>query len=691
MASSRRTAERLSTHTDTSSPLLQAALDYAARGWPVFPCAPGGKQPLISKSRGGNGLHDAITDLIQITNWWASTPDANIGLRTGVIFDVLDIDGDEGAASIVAACEQKDWQLPTGPWSNTGGGGTHILFAPTGSGNRAGILPKVDWRGNGGYIIAPPSVHPSGLRYEWAADGGPDLALETVPAWLAEILCPPQIADRPAGPVKFLPLSAGEGTPYGLQALDRELDELARSLPGTRNDSLNAAAFNLYQLVAGGELREATVTERLRTVALSIGLPEREATTTIGSARGKGMQRPRSAPELTVIDGGRHKPTPSPHASAPDEETVEPEHKILDIITAAELVHQVETAPPVGWLVRSLFPADAHGVLAAEQKAGKTWANLDLVVSVASGTPWLDHLPVETQGPVLVFLGEGGMRKMKRRLDAICDARGLRLADLPIRFCFRVPHLTAVAHLAALSEEVEEHRPALVVIDPLYLAARGAKASQLNEMGEHLENVQRVAQSHGAALIIIHHWNKTGEGKGAKRMTGTGGAEWGRVLISMSIRTKSTDKTTRATTAILDLEFEGDEIPETEIRFRRTIWSDDPDDLAAPMHYEVDPVDRDEDDPVDSAHPGLSPAARRVLASLVAANTWQTVRDIGDTLAKTGIPLKSRTIQTALKELDAEGLAHGWGSAGKTFSWCATESTDDLGRPVHTLTEPGAK
>lgn len=344
-----------------------------------------------------------------------------------------------------------------------------------------------------------------------------------------------------------------------------------------------------------------------------------------------------------------------------------PVNPFLEIQWAHEHAMEVDSQPPIGWLIRGIWPADAHGVLAAEQKAGKTWANLDLAVSVASGTPWMGVFGVDTTGPVLLFLGEGGKRKMLRRLRAICEQRGIRYEDLPIRVCFKVPHLTSEMHLAAIAEEVEATRPALVVIDPLYLAARGAKTSQLNEMGEHLENVQHVAMRHGAALAIIHHWNKTGEGKGAKRMTGAGGAEWGRVLVSVGVVTKHTDKVTRETSVVLEWDFEGDEIADSTLRIRRRVWSDDPDDLAAPMHYELDVIEPDADE--EQEYPNLSGSSRRVVKVLAGTEDWLTVTEIGDVVAEQGHPLKKRTIQMALKEAHEAGLVTPSGDAGSAYKW----------------------
>jgi hypothetical protein len=141
----------------------------------------------------------------------------------------------------------------------------------------------------------------------------------------------------------------------------------------------------------------------------------------------------------------------------------------------AAVLARVQAAGPPAWLIQGLWPRDAYGVFAAEDKAGKTWAILDLAVSVAAGVPWLGHVGCPPAGPVLVFLGEGGERAMVRRLRAICAHKHLDLEELAarrlLRLCFRVPKLTSGEELQAVAGELHEHPTALVVLDPLYLAS----------------------------------------------------------------------------------------------------------------------------------------------------------------------------------------------------------------------------
>jgi AAA domain len=150
------------------------------------------------------------------------------------------------------------------------------------------------------------------------------------------------------------------------------------------------------------------------------------------------------------------------------------------------VLDRVDDAGPPGWLIEGLWPSDAYGVLAAEDKAGKTWAILDLAVSVAAGRPWLGAYPCPQAGRVLVFLGQGNQRAIVRRLRAICAHKHLQVQELAarIRLCFRVPRLTSGADLTAVAGELAAAPAALVIVDPLYLAVGVAGAgADLYAMG----------------------------------------------------------------------------------------------------------------------------------------------------------------------------------------------------------------
>ncbi|MBJ3774336.1 bifunctional DNA primase/polymerase [Acuticoccus mangrovi] len=179
------------------SALLTAALALAERGWPVFPCNPAadkakGKQPLIAK-----GFKGASTDPDTIRTWWREHPDALIGLSTGRDLGafVVDLDPREDDCETLwrRLEEHIGAELGEPVVAITQSGGWHLYFAwpdlPQGAklGNRGGLIPHVDVRGAGGYVIALPSVMSDGRTYTWRrrADGERGLTAPPAPSLTA--------------------------------------------------------------------------------------------------------------------------------------------------------------------------------------------------------------------------------------------------------------------------------------------------------------------------------------------------------------------------------------------------------------------------------------------------------------------------------------------------------------------------
>jgi hypothetical protein len=159
----------------TDNPLLTAALQYAERGWPVFPLRPNSKQPATA-----HGFHDSTTDAAQIAAWWAKWPAANIGLPTAGML-VVDIDGAD-----------NPWpngrDMGNGPHAVTPRGGSHWLYRFDGHRNTTSLLAMmVDTRGDGGYIVVAPSVV-DGVPYRWLCDIGHPAGLPTPPRWITDAL-----------------------------------------------------------------------------------------------------------------------------------------------------------------------------------------------------------------------------------------------------------------------------------------------------------------------------------------------------------------------------------------------------------------------------------------------------------------------------------------------------------------------
>jgi hypothetical protein len=302
----------------------RAAEVYAAFGYPVLPCfepAPGGgctcraaaachrpgKHPRLKARRPGRGgVHEASTDPATVRGWWQRWPRANVALRTGDRFDVADVDGPQGVEALRAILHYAGGPLGTGPLARSGGGGWHLLFAPTGAGSPGAVLPGVDWRGQGGYVLVAPSVHPSGRRYRWVRPLG--LALPEAPDTLRTLLAPPARPGTPRGGGAGVRVVGGG---YGRAALRSECARLAATPPGEhgrkgRNHALYLAAFRLGRLAAAGHLDPGEITATLTDLARQLGLGEREIGPTIASGLRNGAAHPRpDLPEPARQEGGR--------------------------------------------------------------------------------------------------------------------------------------------------------------------------------------------------------------------------------------------------------------------------------------------------------------------------------------------------------------------------------------------------
>jgi hypothetical protein len=304
--------------------LRDAAVGYASRGIPVLPlhyplprrtglhpvacdpqaaavragcscqdpgCGQVGKHPLGSLVP--HGVRDATCNRARILAWWTRNPQANIGLATGHRFDVLDVDGPTGAQAVreLAASHGLD---SSGPLVRTGGGGWHFYLAPTDLGNiQPQGLAHVDWRGRGGYVVAPPSRHASGQLYQWAAGRDLDIPPGPVPAVLLERLQHRQ-RQQPTGLVQ-LRTGNGLGDRYARTALAEELARVAAAPVGQRNRQLWESTRNLYNLVATGALDSREVDQALLDAAERCGLlaeEPRQTRRTLASGRQVGLAHP---------------------------------------------------------------------------------------------------------------------------------------------------------------------------------------------------------------------------------------------------------------------------------------------------------------------------------------------------------------------------------------------------------------
>ena len=186
-----------------TSPCCAAAHQYAARGWRVLPIKPGTKRPIPNRWQ-----QLSTTNPDQIDRWWRDHPDAGVGIATGQGLCVIDIDDHDtdGWAAWANLCDQHGQDpVPDTVIACTGGGGHHLLYhVPAGtkiSNGAATRLPAgIDVRGDGGQIVAPPTIHTSGAAYGWAEGHSPDeTTVADMPQWLLDLLAGPTAPGTPRG------------------------------------------------------------------------------------------------------------------------------------------------------------------------------------------------------------------------------------------------------------------------------------------------------------------------------------------------------------------------------------------------------------------------------------------------------------------------------------------------------------
>jgi hypothetical protein len=176
--------------------VIRAALAYARKGLHVFPLWPGTKKP-----RTAHGYKDASVDPFVITGWWGSEPELNIAVATGAASGVFVVDIDDiDAEGELRNLEARNGTLPSTVESITGRG-RHIWFRHPGvpiKNTASVIASKIDSRGDGGFVVVPPSLHPSGKRYSWSVDSAK--AFAPAPDWLIEKIATPTIGSGRAAP-----------------------------------------------------------------------------------------------------------------------------------------------------------------------------------------------------------------------------------------------------------------------------------------------------------------------------------------------------------------------------------------------------------------------------------------------------------------------------------------------------------
>lgn len=517
---------------------LDAAMQYAAMGWHLFPvhtwvgtkcscgnldCSSPAKHPRIKAWQNA-----ATTDPDQLRAWWAAWPDANIGLATGETSGVfvLDVDDQRQAEQYLA----ERGAIPPSLVARTGGGGYHIFLKHPGwrVRNKVKGLPGMDIRGDGGYVVLAPSHHANGKEYEWVHGPGEREVAAGMP-WLLEWLATPE-RQEPAQPQTNGNGNAARNMAYGKAALVAEIAKVRGAGPGERNDTLNSSAFSLFQLVAGGCLGEADVVMELIDAARAVGLEPGEYRATIESARRAGLAEPRYAPENGNGTGAKLQLI-SPNGARPGSDAQEgvPEKEIPSRWKPKPISQLVMENEQVPWQWRGYLAEGNVTLLTGLWKSGKSTLLAYLLKALGDGSCVFAGQQAGT-AQVLVITEEHERHWVLRR-DSLGLQDNIHIVSRPF---MRRPNYAAwvefVDHVTGL---VTSGGYTMVVLDTLHNLWPVDNENDAADVNKAIMPLQMITAL-GASVLLIGHHNKSDSSEG--RATRGSGATPGFADIYLEMR-----------------------------------------------------------------------------------------------------------------------------------------------------------
>ena len=524
-------AERLSAIAP-DAPMVEFALDYARRGWPVFPCRPHDKRPYTI-----TGFKDATTDADQINTWWRQWPRAMIGVRMGAAAGVWTLDPD--APKEAGNPDGKAaWEKLTATHGaihthahQTPGDGLHLLFrwdADRPVTNKEGDLKGtgINVRGEGGYIIAPPSRRQDGKAYE-VVEPLDFFRFADAPDWLYDMILakPAEFSISQRAMALVQPRDRNRRA-YAEAALRGECDEVAATTRD-RNVALNNAAIKLGSLVGAGELSEGEVIGALYDAAATCGYVasdgQRATMATINSGLQAGIRTPRQIPDRS--QSWDNPAIGHDHASGQGEK---PPGQVIELFWHGKNYDRA----PRSWLAKDLIPETGCGILAGQWGTAKTFTGIDLSASVMTGTPFAGR-PINRKGGVL-FVAAEGASEIPIRLQGVVDHKltpmkmveaaagnpiDVDLEALPFAWIEECPNLkdgfdrlVAMAQSAASHLEEQFGLPlVLIIIDTLNAAANFKDGNDAAEGQFIMNRLNELSRRTGAFSLAVDHFGKAVE------------------------------------------------------------------------------------------------------------------------------------------------------------------------------------
>ena len=445
---------------------------YARRGLRVFPCKPRDKVPATA-----HGCKDATTDPAQIAAWWDGTYLYNVGLATGGGVVVLDVDINHSAGKYgdetLAELEAQHGPLPETWMCLTGGGGVHYYFACDDPALTVGtgFAPGLDYRGAGGYVVAPPSLHDSGREYEWEAAHTPaNTALAPLPDWLHSLM----LEGR-----KQAPRTRTEAAPEKVQE-------------GGRNDTLYRLACSLR----GKGLGEAGITASLLEENRERCVPPLPAAEVEKIAKSAGRYERGGSGHALNWDGTAE---PSHRADSPDQ---------LFSLFKPLSEYQEEEAE---WIVPGWIPKGQISLIAADGGIGKTTLWCHIIAALSSGSACILDPPGFTREPMKItfMTTEDSVRKKLRKKLRLAGAD----MDNIITPDFAMDRSGLLRSLNFGTEEMDMVlrylKPVLCIFDPVQgFTPPKVNMGSRNEMRDCMAPLISIGEDIGTTALIVCHTNK---------------------------------------------------------------------------------------------------------------------------------------------------------------------------------------
>lgn len=452
----------------------EQAAEYVDSGWSVLPVRPEEKRPFMT-----NWLQYTKTKApkAMVETWFNHLTGAGVGVVTGRISNMIVLDIESNCPYPIEELLKK---YPTQMVAKSGGGGYHLFYQyPTSQlrvSNRVRIFEGADLRADGGFIVLPPTMHPSGNRYEWVKRG----PLGAFPMALLELQSQPRVQ--------------GEG--WITEAL-RGVSE------GGRNDTCARLAGYFFKKGINSDIVEALLldwNERNEPP-----LPVHEVRTTIKSIEKSHAINDSQFTQVQFINDKIETTTPQSSFSV---------MRMTDYVKGYG-------GEGVSWLVDDWLPDKSITFLVSPPESYKTWLLLDLAISVSTGVPFLDRYRVNSPGPTLIIQQEDSHAGLTDRLALIAEQKLNALPklgdgewtipampDIPIyvhpdrQLRFGNPEV-----LEEMEKQIAAIKPKVVMIDPLY-STTDSTDNYMADLANRMMILKTWRDKYGCSFLIAHHSKK---------------------------------------------------------------------------------------------------------------------------------------------------------------------------------------